>query len=342
MRSRLINCVPAILLLVLAPPAYSAAPDEVPLQGVLTDQNGVPLNGGVDVLFSIYDVQSGGSALWDETQALAVENGLFTAYLGRVTPLDLTLFRDNGALWLGIQVGADPEMSRIPLGSTPFAAYAEYTGALPAGIPDGMIAAFDTACPSGWTRVAAFDGRVLRGAASYGGTGGGDTHLHQANPPSTGTSTDGAHSHNTTLTTRGIGHNHSVDPPATSSANQSNNHQHGYDSGTSGAQMTAGISQNHNHSVNIGSFTSGNTNPTDQYANGTGSAGGHNHTVDIAGFDSGSGDSWPPYIEVVYCKKDPTRRTVSLNRENRFLKTKVRTLEARLSRLEELLQERER
>jgi len=330
------------LLLMLSPPAFSAAPDEVPLQGVLTDQNGAPLDGNLDVLFSIYAVQTGGSALWSETQTVAVQNGLFTVYLGRVDTLDLATFRDNGELWLGIQVGADPEMSRIQLGSTPFAAYAEYAGGLPAGVPAGMIAAFDTSCPAGWTRVAAFDGLVLRGAAAYGGTGGGATHNHQVNPPSTGTSSDGAHSHNTTLTTRGIGHNHSVDPPATNTANQSSNHQHGYDSGTSGARMTAGISVDHNHNVNIGAFDTGSTNPTDQYANGTSSEGGHNHSVDIAGFDSGAGDSWPPYIEVVYCKKDPTRRTLSLKTENRALRTRVKTLEARLNRLEELLQDRER
>lgn len=329
------------LLLALPLPAFSAAPAEVPLQGVLTDQNGAPLDGNADVTFSIYDVQSGGAALWSETQTVAVENGLFTVYLGRVTALDLSLFRDNHSLWLGIRVGADPEMSRIPLGSTPFAAYAEYTGSAPTGIPDGMIAVFDTDCPAGWTRVAAFDGLALRGAAAYGGTGGNDAHNHRVNPPDTGTTQNGAHTHGTTTTTRGIGHNHSVDPPNTTSSNQNSNHTHGYDSGTSGARMTAGISQDHGHSVNIGSFNSGNTNPTDQYANGTTSGGGHSHSVDITGFDSNGGDSWPPYIEVVYCKKDPTRRTISLNRENRLLRTQVEALEARLDRLEGLLRRRE-
>lgn len=43
--------------------------------------------------------------------------------------------------------------------------------------PSGMIAMFTT-CPSGWTRFAALDGRVPRGSATYGGTGGADTHRH--------------------------------------------------------------------------------------------------------------------------------------------------------------------
>jgi hypothetical protein len=331
------------LLLVLPPPVFPAAPAEVPLQGVLTDANGVPLDGNADVTFSIYDMQSGGTALWSETRTVAVDNGLFTVYLGQVNAIDLTWFRDHGDLWLGIRVGADLEMSRIKLGSAPFSAYAEYTGDALAGVPDGMIGVFDGACPPGWTRMGAFDGLALRGAPAYGGTGGADTHNHRVNPPDTGTSQDGAHAHGTNLTTRGIGHTHTVDPPGTTSSDQSQNHEHGYFSGSSGTMMTAGITRDHNHSVDIGPFTSGSTDPTDRYADGTNSAGNHTHSVDIAGFDSDDSGSWPPYIDVVYCKKNPTRRAVTLHlpgrgttlaRENRLLRTQVEALEARLNRLE--------
>lgn len=45
-------------------------------------------------------------------------------------------------------------------------------------LPSGMIAMFDTACPAGWTHFAALDGKVARGAATSGGTGGADTHAH--------------------------------------------------------------------------------------------------------------------------------------------------------------------
>ena len=48
----------------------------------------------------------------------------------------------------------------------------------PVGVPSGMISMFDTNCPTGWTRFAALDNRVPRGAATYGGTGGGDNHSH--------------------------------------------------------------------------------------------------------------------------------------------------------------------
>ena len=65
-------------------------------------------------------------------------------------------------------------------------------GATLAGLTplSGMIAIFDTACPTGWTRVSAWDDKMLRGGAAYGATGGADTHLHS----------DTAHSHADTHT----------------------------------------------------------------------------------------------------------------------------------------------
>ena len=45
-------------------------------------------------------------------------------------------------------------------------------------VPSGAIGIFDTSCPGGWTQVADWDGRYLKGAASYGGTGGSSQHSH--------------------------------------------------------------------------------------------------------------------------------------------------------------------
>jgi hypothetical protein len=46
------------------------------------------------------------------------------------------------------------------------------------GIWTGGIVFSTVACPAGWTRLSAADSRVVRGAASVGGTGGADTHGH--------------------------------------------------------------------------------------------------------------------------------------------------------------------
>lgn len=105
-----------------------AAPSYIPLQGVLTDANGMPLYGPVDICFTIYDAETGGNDLWNETQTVTVDNGLFTVYLGEVEPLDLSIFRDNDDLWLGTTVGDDPEMPRVRLGSAPFSGFAEHCG----------------------------------------------------------------------------------------------------------------------------------------------------------------------------------------------------------------------
>ena len=107
--------------------ALAASPPVIPVQGVLTDANGAPLDTSVDIRFAIYDADIGGQEVWSETQTVAVQNGLFVAYLGQVTPLDLATFKTYDDLWLGMQVGADPEMARIYLGSTPFSAYAQHS-----------------------------------------------------------------------------------------------------------------------------------------------------------------------------------------------------------------------
>ncbi|MBW1810600.1 MAG: hypothetical protein JRJ87_20575 [Deltaproteobacteria bacterium] len=392
MSKSLVVCLSLLVVLAQGSVASAAAPAKIPLQGVLADSNGLPLNGNVTVVFAIYDLESGGVALWSESQTIAVQNGLFAAYLGSITSLNLALFRDNDDLWLGIQVQGDQEMSRIYLGSTPFAAYAEYSGS-GAGVPNGLIAIFDGACPAGWTRVAAFDGQVLRGSAAYGATGGSDTHDHSVDPASTDsssggihnhsvdpsaadTSSAGSHSHGVNYTTRGIGHSHTVNPPTTGSGVQSNNHTHGYEYGTAGTKSTVGFNQGHTHNVNIAAFDSASTNPTDRYVSDTNSAGGHTHSLnlaavqssddgshlhslDIEAFPSATADSWPPYIDVVYCKKDPGKNTISLDvgtlstgktasrsemeelsRENVDLKCQLEILEDRLAAIEEMLQRR--
>jgi hypothetical protein len=111
-----------------APPAGAAAPPVIPVQGVLTDKNKMPIDATVDIRFSIHDDETAGTELWSETQTVPVNNGLFTTHLGQTNALDLLIFKNNDDLWLGIKVGQDEEMPRIYLGSTPFAGYAEHSG----------------------------------------------------------------------------------------------------------------------------------------------------------------------------------------------------------------------
>jgi len=65
------------------------------------------------------------------------------------------------------------------------------------GVRPGTIILWSGAsCPTGYTRLSAFDGRFPRGALTYGGTGGSDTHTHSG---STGSA--GNHSHTYSATT---------------------------------------------------------------------------------------------------------------------------------------------
>lgn len=141
------------------------------------------------------------------------------------------------------------------------------------GVPSGMIAVFDTSCPSGWTRVSAFDNKFVYGGSSYGATGGAATHTHDVNPASFNTDTGGSHGHTVPMGTFTTGLNSTYET-------------------VSGTPADKNIADNdHSHEVTI----------TDRTITSSGS---HNHAVDVPNTTSGSGSSLPPYITVVYCKKD--------------------------------------
>jgi hypothetical protein len=109
------------LALAAALPALAAVPSTLNYQGQLTSAAGAPVSGTVSITFKLYDVASGGTARWTETQTVTVSNGQYNVTLGRpATPLDPALFTVQ--LYLGITVGTDAEMSpRIALSSAPYA-----------------------------------------------------------------------------------------------------------------------------------------------------------------------------------------------------------------------------
>ncbi|MBN2343192.1 MAG: hypothetical protein JXR45_16985, partial [Deltaproteobacteria bacterium] len=106
--------------------AGAVVPNVIPVGGMLADAEGQPLDGSYDVTFALYDVASGGTALWSETRsgadAVQVESGMFTVYLGEVSDdLDFSALMNASGLWLGMTVGTDSEMNRIYLGTVPYA-----------------------------------------------------------------------------------------------------------------------------------------------------------------------------------------------------------------------------
>ncbi len=109
-----------LLLLLSLSSGYAAIPDTINYQGYLIDTvSGLPVNSAVAMTFSLYNVETGGTALWTENQTVSVIAGIYSVELGAVTPLTLPF--DN-PYWLGVKVGADPEMTpRFPLTSVGYA-----------------------------------------------------------------------------------------------------------------------------------------------------------------------------------------------------------------------------
>src|SRR5216683_1264211 len=134
MKLRIGCVVVGFLSLVLSPvqPTFAQAPAEtssalprlVRLGGTAKDLNGTPLTGLVGITFTLYSEQTGGAALWLETQNVTADsNGHYTALLGSTKPdgLPAELFTSEQARWVGVQVSGQPEQPRVLLVAVPYA-----------------------------------------------------------------------------------------------------------------------------------------------------------------------------------------------------------------------------
>ena len=115
----------------------SALPRLVRFGSTVKDLDGKPLTGVVGITFALYSEQTGGAALWLETQNVTADNnGHYTALLGSTKPdgLPADLFNAEQARWVGVQVSGQPEQPRVLLVSAPYALKAgdaETLGGLP-------------------------------------------------------------------------------------------------------------------------------------------------------------------------------------------------------------------
>lgn len=111
----------------------SATPSTISYQGVLSNAGGTPVNTNVGLTFRLYNVQSGGTALWTETHSsVLINNGLFHVQLGSITSIPSSVW-DNSAVYLGVQVTGDSaELSpREVVSAVPYAMNFQ--------IPDGSV-----------------------------------------------------------------------------------------------------------------------------------------------------------------------------------------------------------
>ena len=98
------------ILLLTVSLTYATIPETINYQGYLTDNSGSQINTTVSMTFKIYAVASGGTAIWTETRTIPVSNGIFNVVLGSTNPLFLD-YSVNSQYYLGVQVGADAEMT---------------------------------------------------------------------------------------------------------------------------------------------------------------------------------------------------------------------------------------
>jgi len=113
--------------------AYAAIPHLIRYQGTAVDKDKTPLDGPYNITFRIYDAETTGTLLWEETQELVpISNGIFSILLGSITPLDLAFDKDY---YLSVEINTDGEMlPRQRITSVAYAYRAEHAENV-SGIP---------------------------------------------------------------------------------------------------------------------------------------------------------------------------------------------------------------
>ena len=108
------------VLACLVTTAYAQVPRTITFQGLLSDNMNIPLpNSTYTVTFSLYDVTTGSTALWTETQSVNTNDGVFDVILGTINPFMLAFDKQY---WLGITLDGQPEFApRLQLSSVPYA-----------------------------------------------------------------------------------------------------------------------------------------------------------------------------------------------------------------------------
>lgn len=128
MRISFIRCAGVcITLILLASATLAEVPQVIMYQGRLTTAAGQTVaDGNYLIKFTIYDAPSAGTVLWDNGyRTVAVAGGMLCYALGDSTALPHNLFSSDTTRYLGIKVGADPEMTpRVHLTAQAYAYHA--------------------------------------------------------------------------------------------------------------------------------------------------------------------------------------------------------------------------
>jgi len=145
--------------LVLSAPA--AALPLLGYQGRLLRADGTAASGTASVAFGVFASETGGSALWQETQTLGLSEGYYATFLGLVSPVPESAF-DGQARWLEVRVGGETLLPRQRVGSVPDAVVARSVAGGSASV---------TSLAVGGQTVVGPDGRLAGSARYQAGSG---------------------------------------------------------------------------------------------------------------------------------------------------------------------------
>ncbi len=152
--------------------AAAVVPRLVNFSGKAVDQ-GKTITGIAGITFSIYGGETGGSALWMETQNVQADSrGSYTVQLGatKTEGLPQELFTSGEARWLGVRLNGGEEQPRVLLLSVPYALKAADAQTL-GGLPASAFALAGTVMATGGTAaVATPSADVATAAVSGSGT----------------------------------------------------------------------------------------------------------------------------------------------------------------------------
>jgi len=132
--------------------ALAVVPEKINYQGLLLDDQGQPVQGSADFVFTLYDALTGGSPLWTESHpAVPVQDGVYDVALGSTTPLGASVIA-GGVVFLEIAVDGETLVPRQQLVSVPFAlrsAVTDNVGAAPSAFVTELFQnySFDGADP---------------------------------------------------------------------------------------------------------------------------------------------------------------------------------------------------
>jgi hypothetical protein len=118
----------SFFLLLFYPCTIYAFPETVNYQGMLVQkEDGKKLDCTLDMIFTIYDVETGGTPLWTEEHfAVPINNGYFEVKLGSQEGGDISLLPSDSDLYLVVSIGGETMNARIKLDSVIHAMFSKY------------------------------------------------------------------------------------------------------------------------------------------------------------------------------------------------------------------------